>query len=61
MLAETLRIAQVILIVLIVVTIVLIIFRRMKGYAKERYLDAYKQLNKKSTKQSNKKSKKHKN
>ncbi|MGG0285410.1 prolipoprotein diacylglyceryl transferase [Peribacillus butanolivorans] len=40
MLTESLRIAQVISIVLIVVAIGLVIFRRVRGYAEKRYLDA---------------------
>ncbi|PMC36359.1 prolipoprotein diacylglyceryl transferase [Bacillus sp. UMB0899] len=54
MLTETLRMAQVISIVLIVVSIGLIIFRRIKGYANERYLDTSKLSNEKLTKKSNK-------
>ncbi|MFE4895122.1 prolipoprotein diacylglyceryl transferase [Peribacillus butanolivorans] len=40
MLTESLRIAQVISIVLVVVAIALVIFRRVRGYAEKRYLDA---------------------
>ncbi|MBK5485336.1 MULTISPECIES: prolipoprotein diacylglyceryl transferase [Peribacillus] len=40
MLTESLRIAQVISIVLIAVAIALVIFRRVRGYAEKRYLDA---------------------
>jgi phosphatidylglycerol:prolipoprotein diacylglycerol transferase len=40
MLTESLRIAQVISIVLIVVAVGIIIFRRVKGYSKVRYLDS---------------------
>lgn len=39
MLTETLRIAQVISIVLVAVAVGIIIFRRLKGYSKVRYLD----------------------
>ncbi|MFD6440161.1 prolipoprotein diacylglyceryl transferase [Peribacillus sp. NPDC060186] len=40
MLTESLRIAQVISIVLVAVAIALVIFRRVRGYAEKRYLDA---------------------
>ncbi|PMC33994.1 prolipoprotein diacylglyceryl transferase [Bacillus sp. UMB0899] len=40
MLTDTLRIAQVISIVLILIAVGVMIFRRMKGYSNERYLDA---------------------
>lgn len=40
MLTETLRIAQVISLVLIALAIVTIVYRRMKGYSKQRYLDS---------------------
>ena len=40
MLTESLRIAQVISIVLVVVAIALVIYRRVRGYADKRYLDA---------------------
>ncbi|WP_299094214.1 prolipoprotein diacylglyceryl transferase [uncultured Metabacillus sp.] len=40
MLTDTLRIAQVISIVLIAVAVGIMIFRRMKGYSKARYLDS---------------------
>ncbi|MET3697545.1 prolipoprotein diacylglyceryl transferase [Bacillus oleivorans] len=40
MLTEFLRIAQVMSLVLIVVSIAIMVFRRMKGYARERYLDS---------------------
>ncbi|MBT2615184.1 MULTISPECIES: prolipoprotein diacylglyceryl transferase [unclassified Bacillus (in: firmicutes)] len=40
MLTESLRIAQVISIVLIIVAIVLVVYRRVRGHADKRYLDA---------------------
>lgn len=39
MLTDSLRIAQVISIVLIIIAVGIMIFRRIKGYSKERYLD----------------------
>lgn len=40
MLTESLRIAQVISIVLIAVAIALVVYRRVRGHADKRYLDA---------------------
>ncbi|MDP9738484.1 UNVERIFIED_ORG: phosphatidylglycerol:prolipoprotein diacylglycerol transferase [Bacillus sp. B2I3] len=40
MLTESLRIAQVISIVLVIVAIALLVYRRVRGYADKRYLDA---------------------